>query len=103
MPSQLADERQRAERLATERDKAVSELAAARETLARKSIAGFSPTRRLSPRGTQPVGLISIAVDDLHCLFFRTLVKHRVKLAFTEVGANEVVDPILVKWLEFCH
>ena len=65
MPFQLADERQRAERLATERDKAVSELAAARETLARKSNTGFSPTRRLSPRGTQPVGLISIAVDDL--------------------------------------
>lgn len=42
-------------------------------------------------------------LDDLRCLFFRTLVKDRIKLAFTEVEANEVINPILVKWLEFCR
>lgn len=46
MRSQLADERQRAERLAAERDKAASELAAARETLARISAAGFFTNKR---------------------------------------------------------
>ena len=46
MRSQLADEHQRAERLAAERDKAASELAAARETLARISTAGFFTNKR---------------------------------------------------------
>ena len=46
MQSQLSGERERAERLAAERDRAVSELAAAREALAKISTAGFFTNKR---------------------------------------------------------
>lgn len=46
MQSQLADERGRAERLTAERDEAASGLAAARETLAKISTAGFFTNKR---------------------------------------------------------
>lgn len=46
MQSQLSGERERAERLAAEMDRAVSELAAAREALAKISTAGFFTNKR---------------------------------------------------------
>lgn len=46
MRSQLADEHRRAERLAAERDRAASELAAAREALAKISTAGLFTNKR---------------------------------------------------------
>lgn len=46
MQSQLSDEHQRVERLTAERDKAISELASARETLAKISTASFFTNTR---------------------------------------------------------